>query len=218
MKIYFITYLPHRTDSFTHMTPVRPILALLLALTVLLLAAGCASQPQTPAAPSSTTVADTLKPIIPPEEITTIPPAVTMTTEPEPVPVTTTSRKPESSPLVTVDISANYYPEYIRMDATAYSVGEVVEFYLVNKGPEIKGCDYAHPAYTIYSQSPDGSRLPVSGSDPIRAYRTVMSESEPASATGPFSLDTGKLSSGRYLIRFDCGNNVAREFEIMARR
>jgi hypothetical protein len=103
------------------------------------------------------------------------------------------------------------------MDATTYSVGEVVQFFLVNKGSEIKGCDYAHPAYTIYSLSPDGSRLPVSASDPIRAYRTVMSEGEPASATGPFSLDTGKISPGKYLIRFDCGNNVGREFENIAR-
>jgi hypothetical protein len=199
------------------MTLVRPILSLLLALAVLLLAAGCTSQPQTPAAPASTTAAVTLAPVTTQEVITTIPPVVNITTEPEPVPVTTTSQKPESSPAVTVDLSANYYPEYIRMDATTYSVGEVVQFFLVNKGSEIKGCDYAHPAYTIYSLSPDGSRLPVSASDPIRAYRTVMSEGEPASATGPFSLDTGKISPGKYLIRFDCGNNVAREFEIIAR-
>jgi hypothetical protein len=199
------------------MTSFRPILTLLLALAVLLLAAGCTSQPQTPAVPASTTAAVTLTVITPQEVITTIPTVVNTTTEPEPVPVTTTSQKPESSPSVTVDISANYYPEYIRMDATTYSVGEVVEFYLVNKGSEIKGCDYAHPAYTIYSLSPDGSRTPVSASDPARAYRTIMSVGEPASATGPFSLDTSKLSAGRYLIRFDCGKNVAREFEIMVR-
>jgi len=41
--------------------------------------------------------------------------------------------------------------------------------------------------------------------------------SDPNSATGPFSLDTRKLSPGRYLIRFDCGNNVTREFVIMSR-
>ena len=199
------------------MTSFRPILVILFALAILLLAAGCTSQPQAPAAPASTTAADMLTPITPQEEITTIPPAVTIPTEPEPVPVVTTSQKPESIPAVTVNLSANSHPEYIRMDATAYSVGEVVQFYLVNKGSEINGCDYAHPAYTIYSLSPDGSRLPVSASDPIRAYRTVMSGSEPASATGPFSLDTAKLSPGTYLIRFDCGNNVAREFEIMTR-
>ncbi|MFA5266686.1 MAG: hypothetical protein WC379_01845 [Methanoregula sp.] len=199
------------------MTSFRPILVLLLALAFLLLAAGCTSQPQTPAAPASTTTADTLAPITTQEVITTIPPAVSIPAEPETIPVTATSRKPESSPVVTVALSNDYYPEYIRMDATTYSVGEVVEFFLVNKGPEIKGCDYAHPAYTIYSQSPDGSRIPVSASDPARAYRTIMSGSEPASATGPFSLDTSKLSAGNYLIRFDCGNNVAREFKIMAR-
>jgi hypothetical protein len=199
------------------MISVRPILTLLLTLAILLLAAGCTSQPQTPAAPPSVTAADTLTPLTSQEVITTIPPTVNITAEPTPVPFTTTGRKTESSPAVTVDLSASYHPEYIRMDATTYSVGEVVQFYLVNKGSEIKGCDYAHPSYTIYSLSPNGSRLPVSTSDPIRAYRTVMSEGEPASATGPFSFDTGKISPGRYLIRYDCGNNVAREFEIMAR-
>ena len=101
------------------------------------------------------------------------------------------------------------------MDATTYSVGEVVQFYLVNKGPEISGCDYAHPAYTVYHLSPTGTRLPIATYDPARRYMTVISD--PNSATGPFSLDTRKLSPGRYLIRFDCGNNVAREFVIMSR-
>jgi len=197
---------------------IRPVclaVALMLILTMLLFVAGCESQGPAPAAPAGTTV--TMQKTPPPRTIaTTIPPAVTPGSEPEPVPEITT-QEPVLSPAATIIVSGNYHQEYIRMDATTYSVGEVVQFYLVNKGSEIKGCDYAHPSYTIYSLSPNGSRLPVSTSVPIRAYRTVMSEGEPASATGPFSFDTGKISPGRYLIRYDCGNNVAREFEIMAR-
>lgn len=119
------------------------------------------------------------------------------------------------TPDATIVVSGNYHQEYIRMDATTYSVGEVVQFFLVNKGPEISGCDYSHPAYTVYHLSPTGTRLPIAASDPARSYMTVISD--PNSATGPFSLDTRKLSPGRYLIRFDCGNNVAREFVIMSR-
>jgi len=134
--------------------------------------------------------------------------------EPEPVPEVTIG-EPVLTPAATIVVSGNYHQEYIRMDATTYSVGEVVQFYLVNKGPEISGCDYAHPAYTVYHLSPTGTRLPIATYDPARSYMTVISD--PNSATGPFSLDTRKLSPGRYLIRFDCGNNVAREFVIMSR-
>jgi hypothetical protein len=103
------------------------------------------------------------------------------------------------------------------MDAIVYTVGEVVQFYLVNKGPDIHGCDYSHPAYTIFHLSPDGTRLKVSSYDPNRSYNMVISGDEPGSATGPFSLDTRRLVPGRYLIRFDCGNNVSRDFVIQDR-
>jgi hypothetical protein len=199
------------------MTPIRTTLTLMLVLAVLLLAAGCESQSPQSAAPAGTTA--TQNPVTTPtrQVTTTIPPAITVSNEQEQVPVTTITRKPESLTQATVAQPGNYHPEYIKMDATTYSVGEVVQFYLVNKGPEITGCDYAHPAYTIYHLSPDGTRLEVSANDPNRSYITVISLSEPGSATGPFSLDTRKLSPGRYLIRFDCGNSVAREFVIMAR-
>jgi len=71
----------------------------------------------------------------------------------------------------------------------------------VLQGSEISGCDYAHPAYTVYHLSPTGTRLPIATYDPARRYMTVISD--PNSATGPFSLDTR--------------NNVAREFVIMSR-
>ena len=187
--------------------------ALMLILTMLLLVAGCESRDQAPAVPAGTTA--TTQKTLPPRTIaTTSPPVVATSSEPEPVPEVTTE-EPVLSPSATIVVSGNYHQEYIRMDATTYSVGEVVQFYLVNKGPEISGCDYAHPAYTVYHLSPTGTRLPIATYDPARSYMTVISD--PNSATGPFSLDTRKLSQGRYLIRFDCGNNVAREFVIMSR-
>ncbi|MDD1681944.1 MAG: hypothetical protein LUQ35_10055, partial [Methanoregula sp.] len=187
--------------------------ALMLLLTMLLLVAGCESQNPAPAAPAGTTV-PALNTLPPRTIATTLPPAVTTSMEPEPVPEVTIG-EPVLTPAATIVVSGNYHQEYIRMDATTYSVGEVVQFYLVNKGPEISGCDYAHPAYTVYHLSPTGTRLPIATYDPARSYMTVISD--PNSATGPFSLDTRKLSPGRYLIRFDCGNHVAREFVIRSR-
>jgi hypothetical protein len=197
------------------MTPFRTTFALLLVIAVLLLAAGCTSQ--SPATPATASPAATNPPVVPSTRPVTIStPVVTLTTEPITIPVTTITKETESVSQNTVAPVSTYHPEYIKMDATVYTPGEVVEFYLVNKGAEIKGCDYAHPTYTIYHLSPDGTRLEIAKNDPIRAYRTVMT-ADPASATGPFSLDTGKLSPGRYLIRFDCGNNVSRDFVIQPR-
>jgi hypothetical protein len=198
------------------MTPIRTTLLLLLVLTVLLLAAGCTSQ--SPSAPASASPTATNPPtILSTRPVTTLnTPVVTLTTESEPVPVTSIMKETESISQSTIAPPSNYHPDYIKLDATVYTVGEVVQFYLVNKGSEIKGCDYAHPTYTIYHLSPDGTRLEVSKNDPVRSYRTVMT-ADPSSATGPFSLDTSKLSPGRYLIRFDCGNNVSRDFVIQAR-
>jgi hypothetical protein len=198
------------------MTPIRTVFSLIL-LAALLLAAGCESESPSDAAPASTTATHTLTKISTRHVTTTIPPAVTLRNEPEPVPVTGIIQESESRSQGTVSPLGNYHPEYIKMDATVYTPGEVVQFYLVNKGPEITGCDYSHPPYTIFHLSPDGTRLKVSSNDPNRSYNMVISEGEPGSATGPFSLDTRRLSPGRYLIRFDCGNNVARDFVIQAR-
>ena len=197
------------------MTRIRIIFSLLLLLAVLLLAAGCESESAPASAPASPTATHTLVKITT-RQATTIPPVVITSAEPEPVPETILVKETESLSLGTVAPPANYHPEYIRMDATTYSVGEVVQFYLVNKGSEIKGCDYSHPPYTIYLHLPDDTRRVIASGDPTRSYLTVISDGEIASSTGPFSLDTRKLTPGRYIIRFDCGNNVAREFVIMA--
>jgi hypothetical protein len=197
------------------MTQLRTILFLLLMLAVLLLAAGCESDSPQDSAPASPTVTKTLTKI-PTRHVTTTNPLLeTTTTEQETVRVTDTIQETESPVSATVAPPANYHPEYIRMDATTYTVGDIVQFYLVNKGTEIKGCNYAHPAYTVYHLSPDGTRMVVASSDPKLSFFTIISEDEIATSTGPFNLDTRKWTPGRYLIRFDCGNNVAREFVIM---
>jgi hypothetical protein len=185
-------------------------------LAVLLFTAGCESESAPASAPAGPAATHTLSKIPTRHVTTTIPTVVTTGTEPEPVPETTRAKETESLSPGTVAPPANNHPEYIRMDATTYSVGEVVQFYLVNKGSEIKGCDYAHPPYTVYLRLPDDSRRTIASGNPARSYLTVISEGEIASSTGPFSLDTSKLTPGRYIIRFDCGNNVAREFMIMA--
>jgi len=198
------------------MTRIRIIFSLIF-LAILLLAAGCESESAPASAPASLTTTHTLAKITTRHTATTtIPPVETTVSEPEPVPETILSKETESLSPGTVTPPANNHPEYIRMDATTYSVGEIVQFYLVNKGSEIKGCDYNHPPYTVYLRLPDDSRRAIASGNPARSYLTVISEEEIASSTGPFSLDTSKLTQGRYIIRFDCGNNVAREFVIMA--
>jgi hypothetical protein len=185
-------------------------------LAALLLAAGCTSQENSDTA-ASATAAKTLS-TMPARHITpTTFPLVTISTEPDTVPVTATIEESESGSESIVAQPGNYHPEYIRMDATLYKAGEVVEFYLVNKGPEITGCSYTHPTYTIYRLFRDGTREKISSEDPNRSYLTVISKDEIASSTGPFTLGTASLIPGRYLIRFDCGNNVAREFILYAK-
>ena len=196
--------------------PVYRAAGLLLILAALLLAAGCASQENSDAT-ASVTATKTLSTIptrlIPP----TTSPVVTRSTEPDAVPGTPAIEESESQSESIVAQPGNNHPEYIRMDATIYKAGEVVEFYLVNKGPEITGCSYTHPTYTIYRLFRDGTREKVSSEDPARSYLTVISGDEIASSTGPFTLGTASLIPGRYLIRFDCGNNVAREFILYAK-
>jgi hypothetical protein len=192
--------------------PACLVVVLMFLLTTLLLVAGCESEDQTAAVPSTTTPAP-IKTIATRHVTTTIP-TTEITPEPEPVTEIPTE-EPAITSEPTIAVSGNYHQEYIKMDSTTYAVGEVVQFYLVNKGHEIAGCNYAHPPYTVYHLSPAGIRLPVATGDPARSYMTVISD--PDSATGPFSLDTHKLSAGRYIIRFDCGNNVSREFVIMSR-
>ena len=139
--------------------PVGLAIALMLFLTAFLLAAGCESQNPAPATPADTTV--TTQNTLPPRTIsTTNPPVVTTSREPEPSPEVTTEVQ-VLTPDATIVVSGNYHQEYIRMDATTYSVGEGVQFFLVNKGPEISGCDYARPIPCITSPQPaPASRSP----------------------------------------------------------
>lgn len=195
----------------TRMRPVYTTLVLMLVLAALLFTAGCESEE--PATPAATTVPVTMK-TIPTRHVTTTLPTTIITTEPVPE---ETTPEPVATPVKTAVVSFNSHPEYIRLDETTYAVGEVVRFYLVNKGPEIRGCDYAHPSWTIYHISAEGARFNVSTSDPGRTTTNTIIEGEIATATGPFSLDTGRLGPGRYVIQFTCGGNISREFTLKPR-
>ena len=191
----------------------RTIPVLLFVLALLLLAAGCESPPDTAALPGTTPSTTATK--IPVRHVTTTTPLPTIITG-ESEPVTEITALPETSAAGTSRQSASYLPEYIRMDAETYNAGDIVQFYLVNRGAGITGCDYARPAFTIYQIFPDGTRRKVSGNIPGISYRAVMT-GDPGSATGPLSFNTAGMVPGRYLIRFDCGSNVAREFVIYAK-
>jgi len=186
---------------------------LLFVLALLLLAAGCETTPDTAVPPGTAPAITPAK--IPVRPVTTpIPPVTSGTADTEPV--TEITALQETSTAETSRQSAGYHPEYIRMDAETYNAGDVVQFYLVNRGTEIKGCDYAQPAFTIYQIYPDGTRRKVSGNIPGISYQVVMT-GDPGSATGPLNFNTAGMVPGRYLIRFDCGNNVAKEFVIYAK-
>ena len=195
------------------MISTRTIPVLLLVLALLLLAAGCESPTDT-AAPTGTTALTSTSKIPVRTVTTTIPPVTLVTGKTEPAEEITAL--PETSAAGTVRQPVSYHPEYIRMDAETYNAGDIVEFYLVNRGEEIKGCDFAQPAFSIFQLFPDGTRRKVSGNIPGISYRAVMT-ADPGSATGPLSFNTAGMVPGRYLIRFDCGNNVAREFVIYAK-
>jgi hypothetical protein len=213
LKIDLGIFLPHRTDSFRPMIPLRTTIILLFLLSAIVLAAGCESD--SPATPASAPVTQTLS-TIPTRHTTPVIPSETIG-NPEPTSGTITNEAEESRSTAKASPPANYRPDYITMDATSYTTGEVVRFYLVNKGPEITGCSFSHPPYTVYSLSQIGTRTKVAESDPSWSYSMVIIANEPGSATGPLSVDTRRLVPGRYLIRFDCGNNVAREFVILPR-
>jgi len=192
-------------------SPSIPVLPFILAL--LLLAAGCETTPDT-AMPSGTTPVTITTKIQVQSQTTKIPPVTFGTADTEPVAEITALQ--ETSAAETSRQPASYHPEYIRMDAETYNAGDVVQFYLVNRGAEIKGCDYAQPAFTIYQIFPDGTRRKVSGNIPGISYQVVMT-GDPGTATGPLTFNTAGMVPGRYLIRFDCGNNVAKEFVIYAK-
>lgn len=124
-----------------------------------------------------------------------------------PTPVT-----PESKALYKVTIAQpddTSHPDYIIMDSDVYNQGEVVEFYVVNKGTETLTCANV-PTYRVFSQNENGTwdYLPDIG-PPMYPRISYM---KPGEIIPPMRFATAGWIPGRYRIVFDCG--IMREFEI----
>lgn len=198
------------------MNPSPTLPALLFVLAVVLLTAACESPADNPAPVSDTTMPP-FQVKVPVSHVTsTIPPATGITEKTDAIPEIPATGITDTFAAGTSIPPASNHPEYIRMDADFYNAGDIVEFYLVNRGDEIKGCDHAQPAFSVYQIFQDGTRRKVAGNIPGIIYRATMTD-EPSTATGPLTFNSAGMLPGRYLIRFDCGDNVAREFVIYAK-
>lgn len=123
-------------------------------------------------------------------------------------PVTQTIQ--ESKPLYNGTIAQpdSTHPEYIKMDADVFNVGEVVEFYMINEGSEILTCANWQPSYSVLLLLDNGTRQRVADSGVVQP---AISYIKPGSVTPHYRIETTGWEPGRYLIRFDC-NAVSREF------
>jgi hypothetical protein len=168
------------------MTPPRATLALLLLVAAVLLAAGCAGKP---AVDNHT---DT--------SISGISPAV-----------------PQSKSLnnMTVVRQDNTHPEYIKMDADRYNVGEIVEFYLKNEGNETLSCMGDISSYRVYNESDESWLYPPVPVEPhpLITILPTLSEIVPGSSTSVFRINTAGWVPGTYRVQFGC-LGISREYVI----
>lgn len=109
---------------------------------------------------------------------------------------------------VTIAQSNSTHPEYVKMDADVYNVGEVFEFYVVNEGPDSLVCANIQKSYTIAHIMDNGSYQNVDTSGPVQPAISYM---KPGEATIVFRVNTHQWLPGRYRIIFDCGG-VSRDF------
>ncbi|AGB02631.1 hypothetical protein Metfor_1601 [Methanoregula formicica SMSP] len=128
-----------------------------------------------------------------------------------PVPITTAT--PESKALYKVTIAQpndTTHPDYIIMDSDIYNQGEVVEFYVVNKGTDTLTCTNNRASYLIIFQNENGTweYLPEVGPPML----PKISYLKPGETLPPRRFVTTGWIPGRYRIVFDCG--IMREFEI----
>lgn len=177
---------------------VSAILLLLIVLAGSVLVAGCITN----SVPNNVTVTATV-PITSPSSVVT--PAL-----PSKILYTTTIAQPNSS-----------HPERIRMDSDIYNQGEIVEFYLVNDGPDTVSCigDFSECRIFFWKNESYWEELPrpVSAYSPPRPTQLCsISNREPSymgagERTLVFHLITTEWVPGRYRIQSDC-MNASREF------
>jgi hypothetical protein len=166
------------------MTRVHTTLIPLFLLIAVLMAAGCITT-QTP------------------DNLTTKNPTSIITT-----PVTPESRAFYKVTIAQPDDSA--HPDYIIMDSDVYNQGEVVEFYVVNKGTDTLTCANNPPSYFIFFRNENGTweYLPEVG-PPMLPQILYL---KPGVTLPARRFVTTGWRPGRYRIVFDCG--IRREFEI----
>lgn len=135
-----------------------------------------------------------------------------LTTE-KPTSIITTPVTPESKVLYKVTIAQpndTSHPDYIIMDSDVYNQGEVIEFYVVNKGTDTLTCANVPSSYRIFSQNENGTwdYLPEVGPPML----PKISYLKPGETLPVKRFVTTGWMPGRYRIVFECG--IMREFEI----
>jgi hypothetical protein len=123
-------------------------------------------------------------------------------------PVTQTTRESKTLYTVTIAQPDSTHPEYIKMDADVYNVGEIVEFYMINEGSGTLTCANWQPSYSVLWLLDNGTRQRVADSGVVQP---AISYIKPGSVTPHYRIETTGWGPGRYLIRFDC-DAISREF------
>ncbi|WP_158491355.1 hypothetical protein [Methanoregula formicica] len=175
------------------------VISLLIILVAMLFIAGCTTAPVS-------------------ENQTMITTATTVIT---PSPVVTST--PQSKVFYTATIAQqnSSHPERIRMDSDVYNKGEIIEFYLVNEGPDAITCigELTECRIFFWKNESNWEELPrpVGAYYPPATYQLCSVSNRGPSYLGAgqrtpvFHLITTKWVPGRYKIQSDC-LNASREF------
>ncbi|MFA4859398.1 hypothetical protein [Methanoregula sp.] len=119
---------------------------------------------------------------------------------------------PSSKALYKVTIAQpnGSHAEFMKMDSDVYNVGEVVEFYVVNEGPETLTCANTPPSFRIYYKKDDNTWEYQTEAGETMSPR--ISYLKPGDSTRLRRLITTDWTPGRYRIVFDGG--ISRVFEL----
>jgi hypothetical protein len=102
------------------------------------------------------------------------------------------------------------HADMIENDSDVYNTGDILEFYLKNKGYEKLMCANTPPSSWITYQNEDNSWTYITGLRENVSPR--ISYLMPRESTRVQRLNTTDWNPGRYRIVFDC--SVSREFEL----
>jgi len=111
---------------------------------------------------------------------------------------------------VTATQKNDSHADMIENDSDVYNTGDILEFYLKNKGYEMLMCANTPPSSWITYQNEDNSWTYITGLREKVSPR--ISHLMPRESTRVQRLNTTDWNPGRYRIVFDC--SVSREFEL----